>query len=225
MALRLIIGNKNYSSWSLRPWIAMKVAGIPFDETVIPLYVEGSAEKILAHSPGGKVPILHDGDISVWESLAIIEYLSEKFPNAKLWPSDAAVRAHARTISTEMHAGFGALRSECGMNMWRPPIKKALSAEALGNVARIETIWAETRARHGAGGPFLFGAFTAADAMYAPVVSRFETYAIDVTPETKAYMAAMTALPAWKEWRAAAMKETWEIAKFEDYPRPQRLTA
>jgi glutathione S-transferase len=225
MALRLVIGNKNYSSWSLRPRIAMKVAGIPFDETVIPLYVEGSAEKILAHSPAGKVPILHDGDVRVWESLAIIEYLAEKFPNAKIWPSDAAVRAHARTISTEMHAGFGALRGECGMNMWRPPIKKALSADALANVARIETIWTETRARHGAGGPFLFGAFTAADAMYAPIVSRFETYAIDVTPQSKAYMTAMTALPAWKEWRAAAMKETWELAKFEDYPRAQRLTA
>jgi glutathione S-transferase len=226
MALRLIIGNKNYSSWSFRPWIAMKAAGIPFDETVIPLYRDGSAEQILAHSPAGKVPILHDGDVRVWESLAIIEYLAEKFPNAKLWPSDAAVRAHARTISTEMHAGFGALRSECGMNMWRPHIKKALSADALANAARIETIWTETRARYGAGGPFLFGAFTAADAMYAPVVSRFETYAIDVTSATKAYMAAMTALPAWKEWRAAAMKETaWELAKFEDYPRAQRLTA
>lgn len=226
MTLRLIIGNKNYSSWSFRPWIAMKAAGIPFDETVIPLYVEGSAEKILAHSPGGKVPILHDGDVRVWESLSIIEYLAEKFPNAKLWPSDAAARAHARTISSEMHAGFGALRSECGMNMWRPSIKKALSADALANAARVEAIWAETRAKHGAGGRFLFGQFSAADAMYAPVVSRFETYAVDVTPQTKAYMAAMTALPAWKEWRAAAMKETaWELEKFEDYPRAQRLTA
>ncbi len=225
MALRLIIGNKNYSSWSLRPWIAMKVAGIPFDETVIPLYVEGSAEKILAHSPGGKVPILHDGDILVWESLAIIEYLAEKFPNAGLWPADAAARAHARTISSEMHAGFGALRAECGMNMWRPPAKKALSADALAQAARVQEIWAGARDRFGAGGPFLFGKFSAADAMYAPVVSRFETYAIDVTPATKAYMAAMTALPAWKEWRASAMTETWEIAKFEDYPRAQRLTA
>jgi glutathione S-transferase len=225
MALRLIIGNKNYSSWSLRPWIAMKTAGIPFDEIVIPLYRDGSAEQILAHSPAGKVPILHDGDVRVWESLAIIEYLSEKFPNAKLWPSDAAVRAHARTISTEMHAGFGALRSECGMNMWRPPAKKALSADAQAQAARVQEIWAGARDRFGAAGPFLFGKFTAADAMYAPVVSRFETYAIDVTPETKAYMGAMTALPAWKEWRAAAMKETWDIAKFEDYPRAQRLTA
>jgi glutathione S-transferase len=225
MTLRLVIGNKNYSSWSLRPWIAMKVAGIPFDETVIPLYVDGSPEQIRQHSPAGKVPILHDGDVSVWESLAIIEYVAEKFPSAGLWPSDLAARAHARAISTEMHAGFVPLRSECGMNMWRPHIKKALSADALTNVARIEAIWSGARARYGAGGPFLFGAFSAADAMYAPVVSRFETYAVDVKPETKAYMDAVRALPAWKEWRAAAMKETWELAKFEDYPRAQRLTA
>jgi glutathione S-transferase len=225
MPLKLVIGNKNYSSWSFRPWIAMKVAGIPFDETVIPLYREGSGEQILAHSPAGKVPILHDGDVSVWESLAIIEYLAEKFPAAKLWPADPATRAHARTISTEMHAGFAALRAECGMNMWRPPRKKILSADAQANVARVQAIWAETRAKYGAGGPFLLGAFCAADAMYAPIVSRFQTYAIDVTPQSKGYMDAMTALPAWKEWRAAAMKETWELAKFEDYPREQRLTA
>src|SRR6266850_892695 len=121
MALKLIIGNKNYSSWSFRPWIGLRAAGIAFDETVISLYVAGSQAKILQHSPAGKVPILIDGDVRVWESLAILEYAAEKFPDAGLWPSDPAARAHARAISTEMHAGFAPLRSECGMNFWRPP--------------------------------------------------------------------------------------------------------
>src|SRR3954469_13585031 len=198
--LKLIIGNKNYSSWSMRPWIAMKVAGIPFDETVIQLYVEGSADKIRQHSPAGKVPILIDGEVRVWESLAILEYAAEKFRDAHLWPSESKARAHARAISTEMHAGFVALRTECGMNMWRPPARKDLSQDARANVARIQTIWTETRAQYGAGGPFLFGKFPAADAMYAPVVSRFETYAIDVTTPVADYMQAMIALPAWQEW-------------------------
>jgi glutathione S-transferase len=226
MTLRLVIGNKNYSSWSFRPWIALKAAGVAFDETVISLYVDGSPEKIREHSPAGKVPILHDGDISVWESLAIIEYVAEKFPSAGLWPSDLAARAHARAISTEMHAGFVPLRSECGMNMWRPPAKKELSADAKANVARIQDIWTGARDRFGAGGPFLFGKFSAADAMYAPVVSRFETYAIDVSAPVKAYMQAMIALPAWQEWRKAALKEEWPIQKFEpEWPNVKRLTA
>src|SRR3954466_14341782 len=199
--MKLVVGNKNYSSWSMRPWIGLKVAGIPFDEEVIPLYGEGAREEILKHSPAGKVPILIDGDVRVWESLAILEYAAEKFPGAGLWPSDPAARAHARAISTEMHAGFAALREECGMNFWRPPAKRALSAAAQANIARVQEIWTDTGARYGAGGPFLFGKFTAADAMYAPVVSRFETYLIDVSPPVRAYMQAMIALPAWVEWR------------------------
>src|SRR5689334_5559274 len=175
----LIVGNKNYSSWSFRPWIGLRVAGIPFDEEVIPLYDAGSKAQILARSPAGKVPILIDGDVRVWESLAILEYAAEKFPAAQLWPADAAARAHARAISTEMHAGFVPLRSECGMNMWRPVAKKELSADARANIARIQAMWTDARVRFGAGGPFLFGRFSAADAMFAPVVSRFETYAID----------------------------------------------
>ena len=221
---RLILGNKNYSSWSFRPWIGLRTAGIPFDEEVIPLYGEGSKENILARSPAGKVPILIDGDVRVWESLAILEYAAEKFPAAQLWPADPAARAHARAISTEMHAGFVALRSECGMNMWRPPARKALSDEAKANIARIQALWTDARDRFGAGGPFLFGRFTAADAMYAPVVSRFETYAIDVTAPVAAYMDAMIALPAWQEWRRAGLNEPWVIAKFEDhYPDVKRL--
>lgn len=223
MALKLVIGNKNYSSWSMRPWIGLKAAGIPFDEEVIPLYIEGSKERILALSPAGKVPVLIDGDVHVWESLAILEYAAEKFPGYELWPADRKARAHARAISTEMHAGFAALRSECGMNMWRPPAKKNLSDDALANVTRVQAIWADARDRFGAGGPFLFGKFTAADAMYAPVVSRFETYAIDVSPAARAYMDAMTALPAWREWRRAALNETWVVPRFEDFPNEQRL--
>lgn len=223
--MKLIIGNKNYSSWSFRPWIGMKVAGISFDEEVIPLYAEGSKEAILRHSPAGKVPVLIDGDTHVWESLAILEYAAEKFPGAGLWPADPAARAHARAIATEMHAGFVPLRGECGMNMWRPRKAKQLSADARANVARIEDIWAGARARYGAGGPFLFGAFSAADAMYAPVVSRFETYAIDLGPGSRAYMDAMRALPAWQAWRSAALRETWVLRQFEDFPPEQRLKA
>lgn len=224
--LKLIIGNRNYSSWSFRPWIGMRAAGIAFDEEVISLYVEGGREQILNYSPAGKVPILIDGHLRVWESLAILEYLADKFPAAGLWPSDMAARAHARAISTEMHAGFVPLRSECGMSFWRPPAKRALSAEAQANVARVQAIWTDARARYGAGGPFLFGTFTAADAMYAPVVQRFVAYDIDVGAPARAYMQAMIALPGWQEWRRAALRETWVIPKFEhDWPEVKRLPA
>jgi len=224
--MKLIIGNKNYSSWSFRPWIGLKVAGIPFDEEVVSLYDEGSKAKILAQSPAGKVPVLIDGDVRVWESLAILEYAAEKFSGFGFWPSDPAARAHARAISTEMHAGFVPLRSECGMNMWRPPAKRTLSADAQANIARVLEIWTQARATYGAGGPFLFGKFSAADAMYAPVVSRFETYAIDVSAPVKAYMQAMIALPAWQEWRRAALREPWVIPTFEyDWPEVKRIPA
>lgn len=224
--MKLVIGNRNYSSWSFRPWIAMKVAGIPFDEEVISLYVEGSREKILEHSPGGKVPILIDGETHVWESLAILEYLAEKFPNTGFWPAGNAARAHARAISTEMHAGFVALREECTMNFWRPPEKRTLSAAALANVARVQEIWTDARAKYGAGGPFLFGKFSAADAMYAPVVQRFIAYDVDVGAPAKTYMQAVTALPAFQDWRRAALRETWVIPKFEyDWPQVKRLPA
>ncbi len=226
MTLQLIIGNKNYSSWSLRPWIALKVAGIPFDETVIPIYRPGSKEQFLALSPAGKVPILRDGAVTVWESLAILEYVAEKFPDATLWPRDAAARAHARAIATEMHGGFLPLRRQLPMNVWRPPKPLALNAEAAASVARIDAMWSDARARFGAGGPFLFGHFTAADAMYAPVVSRLHTYAVDVGAASAAYMAAVMALPAWHEWRAAALKEEWVLEDAEvAWPEVPRLPA
>jgi glutathione S-transferase len=219
MTLKLAIGNKNYSSWSMRPWIAMKVAGIPFEETVISIYREGSRERILEFSPAGKVPVLVDGEISVWESLAILDYLAEAFPQAGLWPVDRAARAHARAIAAEMHAGFLPLRRHLPMNMWRPVKPRELPPEVAANVARIEAMWTDCRRRFGQDGPFLFGRFGAADAMYAPVVSRFHTYGVQVGPAARAYMAAVMALPAWAEWRAAARQETWVLEEFEvDWP-------
>jgi glutathione S-transferase len=219
VALTLIIGNKNYSSWSLRPWIAMKVAGIAFDEIVISLDDKNFKSQVSKVSGTGKVPALADGNIHVWESLAILEYLAEKFPAATLWPSDSAARAYARAVASEMHGGFAALRRECPMNFWRPVTKRELSGEALADVRRIEALWTDCRTRFGGGGPFLFGAFGAADAMYAPVVSRFHTYAIEVRAEARAYMAAVMALPAWNEWRTAALREPWVLPQDEvDWP-------
>jgi glutathione S-transferase len=213
MALRLILGNKNYSSWSFRPWLALKVAGVAFEETVLPIYIPGAREKILEFSPSGKVPVLIDGTVCVWESLAIIEYAAEKFPASNLWPQQADARAHARAVANEMHGGFLPLRRNCPMNMRRAPGSIELAPDVLANIARIDEIWTDCRAR--CGGPFLFGAFGAADAMYAPVVSRFLTYDIAVGPIARAYMDAVTSLPAWSEWRAKAVEETWVLPEFE----------
>ena len=220
MALTLVIGNKNYSSWSLRPWIAMKVAGIAFDEVVISLDAPDFKSRVSKISGTGKVPALDDNGTHVWESLAILEYLAERFPAARLWPADPAARAYARAISSEMHAGFVPLRRACPMNMWRPVKKRELNDEAVANVRRIEAMWKDCRARYGAGGPFLFGPFCAADAMYAPVVARFHTYDVEVDAAARAYMAAMRALPAWREWETAALKEPWVLAEDEvDWPQ------
>jgi glutathione S-transferase len=223
VALTLIIGNKNYSSWSFRPWIAMKVAGIAFDEVVISLNAGDFKPRVSKISGTGKVPALDDNGVHVWESLAILEYLAERFPAAQLWPADPAARAHARAISSEMHAGFLPLRRACPMNMWRPVQKRELSDEALGNVRRIRAMWAECRARYcqnmREGGPFLFGPFGAADAMYAPVVARFHTYDVEVDAPSRAYMDAVMALPAWREWKQAALKEPWVLPEDEvDWP-------
>ena len=219
MSLTLVIGNKNYSSWSLRPWIAMKAAGIAFKEVLIPLYLPGSAEQILKYSPAGKVPILIDGDELVWESLAILEHLAERFPDAGLWPRDRRARSHARVVATEMHGGFQPLRKACTMNLWLPVKARPQPPEVLANVARIEQMWADCRARFGQSGPFLFGAFGAADAMYAPVVARFNTYGLPVSVKTRAYMDAVMGLPAWREWYDAAMQETWIMQHNEpDWP-------
>ena len=178
--LKLVIGNKNYSSWSMRPWLALRANDIAFDEVFIPLYTDDKADKdrILSFSHAGKVPALVDGDVTIWDSLAIIEYVAEKFPKAGCGRKTALRRAHARSISAEMHSGFMALRNECGMNLHRPVRAIALSDDARANVARVQQIWAECHARYGKQGPFLFGAFSGADAMFAPVVHRFLSYAI-----------------------------------------------
>ncbi|MPZ59309.1 MAG: glutathione S-transferase [Rhizobiales bacterium] len=219
MSLRLIIGNKNYSSWSLRPWFAMTVAGIPFEEEVVPLHTPEFKPRLSALSPAGRVPVLIDGDVHVWESLAILEYVNEKFPQARLWPDEPSARAHARVVANEMHAGFVPLRRACPMNVWRPVTTPELAADVQANVARIDAMWSDCRARFGAGGPFLFGAFCAADAMYAPVVSRFRTYGIAVGPASCAYMEAILGLAAWGAWREAAVKEPWVLAEDEpDWP-------
>jgi glutathione S-transferase len=209
----LIIGNKNYSSWSFRPWIAMKVAGIAFEERLVSLNDPDFKRAIASVSKNGRVPAIDDDGVHVWESLAVLEYLAEKFPHAKLWPADAQARAHARAIAAEMHAGFGALRSECPMNFWRPVKRRDLSAEALADAAHIDSMWSECLGRYG--GPFLFGAFGAADAMYAPVVSRFHTYDVAVGPIARAYMDAVMTLPAWAAWRARAAEESWVLPEFE----------
>jgi glutathione S-transferase len=219
MPLTLIIGNKNYSSWSLRPWLAMKVAGIAFEEQVIPLYEPGSRERILKYSSTGKVPVLIDGEQRIWESLAILEYLAEEFPKANLWPAEARARSHARAVAAEMHAGFQALRKACPMNLWLPVKARPQSDEVMDNVRRVDALWNDCRARFGQNGQFLFGAFGAADAMYAPVASRLHSYGLDVSAVSRAYIDAILALPAFVEWRAAGLKEPWVMQGNEpDWP-------
>ena len=222
MALTLILGNKNYSSWSLRPWIAMKVAGIPFEEVVIPLYEGDWEAQVAKYTPAGKVPVLIEGDTTIWESLAILEHLADKFPQADLWPKDAAARSQARAISAEMHAGFAPLRQNCPMNMWLPPKPRPQKEEVMANVRRIEQIWRECLTRWR--GPFLFGKFGAADAMYAPVVARFYNYGLPVSELTRSYMDRVRALPAWQEWHAESLKEPWVMAHYEpDWPNIQKV--
>jgi glutathione S-transferase len=199
----------------MRPWLALRASEIAFDEELIPLYTDNPADKqrILDFSRAGKVPALVDGDVTIWDSLAIIEYLAEKFPEKRLWPEHPASRAHARSISAEMHSGFAALRNECGMNLHRPVGAIALSDDAHADIARIQEIWDECHRRYG--GPFLFGAFGAADAMYAPVVHRFRTYAIEISPAARHYSDAMMSLPAFQQWTREGLAETLLIERFE----------
>jgi glutathione S-transferase len=205
--LTLVIGNKRYSSWSLRPWIALKQIGLPFREVLVLLRRPETKAEILKHSPSGKIPCLIDGELSVWDSLAILEYLNELKPEAQLWPRDRAARAYARSISAEMHSGFTALRQHLGMDLQREPQPGTWPADASADIERVQAIWAECRTRHGAGGPFLFGHFTAADAMYAPVVTRFHRHVVRLDPALAAYRDAVLALPAMQEWTKAAQTE------------------
>jgi glutathione S-transferase len=214
--LTLYIGNKNYSSWSLRPWLLLKEVGIRFDEVVVPLYRPESKQAILAFSPSGKVPVLRRGDLVVWDSLAICEYLAEAFPNARLWPADPVARAVARSASAEMHSGFAALRAGLPMNMRAHLPGRALAPEAAAEIERIAALWRDCRSRFAKdGGDFLFGGFTVADAMYAPVASRFRTYEPALPADARAYCEALLALPAMEEWTAAARAEPWVVPEFE----------
>ncbi len=205
----LVIANKCYSSWSLRPWLLLKQLGIAFDEVLVPLGQPDTPARIREHSPAGRVPVLKDGAVTVWDSLAIIEYAAERWPQAEAWPEERGARALARSISAEMHSGFQALRNGCPMNLGKRFAPKDRGEAVSRDVARIDALWQDARERYGQGGPFLFGAFSAADAMYAPVVTRFETYSVKVSPVSHAYMDAILALPAFQEWRTAALAEPW----------------
>ena len=213
--LTLIIGNKNYSSWSLRPWLLLKQAGIPFREHRLPIGSEQWHAEINRHSPSGRVPVLEHGTLRVWDSLAICEYLAECFPDKQLWPAETAARAEARSISAEMHAGFQALRQNMFMNIRLPRPGRGRTPEALQDIERIVAIWNDCRARYSSGGPFLFGRFSIADAMFAPIPLRFQTYAVTVDGAAGDYAATLLALPAMQEWIAAGRAETERMAHYE----------
>ncbi len=210
----LVIANKLYSSWSLRPWLLMKQLGVAFDEILIPLDLPDTKAKVLKHSPAGKVPILIDGDVTVWESIAIMEYVGDAF-GAPVWPEDPKARAMARSVAAEMHAGFQGLRSACPMNLGKKYAQKNRGEAVARDVARFSEIVRQARERFGAGGPFLFGRFSAADAMYAPLATRLDTYSIALDETTRAYVDAILSLPAFKEWRAAGLKEEWVVGADE----------
>lgn len=204
----LVIGNKNYSSWSLRPWLFMKHSGVPFTEVRVPLYQPGSAEELRRYSPSGLVPVLLDGKVTVWDSLAICEYVSERFLDGRGWPADIAARAAARSVSAEMHAGFQSVRANLPMNLRARFAGKHISAEVDAGIRRITAIWEQCRREHGAGGPWLFGAFSIADAMYAPVAWRFLSYGVALEGEAAGYQQTLLAMPEMQAWQANGIKES-----------------
>ncbi len=203
--LKLVVGDRNYSSWSLRPWLVLKQSGLPFEEISIRLRERNTRTEIFKHSPSGKIPCLVDGGTVVWDSLAICEYIAEKAPS--MWPTDSRSRAEARSISAEMHSGFVALRHVLPMDIAASKPFVARTADVDGDIARIIEIWEGCRSRFVDAGPFLFGRFTIADAMFAPVVWRFLTYEIELPAASRKWVEAMLALPAMQEWHAAALAE------------------
>lgn len=204
--LILVIGNKRYSSWSLRPWLALKMAGLAFDEMMVPLRQPDTRQRILQYSPSGKVPFLKHGPVQVWDSLAICEYVAE-LPQSRLWPDDRAARAQARSAAAEMHAGFPNLRRVMSMDLCAVTPMAEIPSDVQAEIDRITALWNDCRGRFGAGGQFLFGRFSIADAMYAPVATRFTTYGVALDPVSKAYVEAIWALPPMKEWKEAADRE------------------
>ena len=215
MALTLVVGNKNYSSWSMRPWLVLKKSGAAFEEIVIPLDRPETRAEIFKHSPSGFVPTLKDDELTIWESLAICEYLAEKFPDANLWPKDPSARAIARSVSNEMHSSFSALRTNMPMNVRGNLPGKGRAPGVQEDINRISAIWRDCRTRFGQSGPYLFGAFSIADAMYAPVCSRFVTYQVDLDADAKAYVNTIWADPAMAAWVEGARREPWVIEKSE----------
>ena len=213
--LTLIIGNRNYSSWSLRAWLVLKKTGAEFEETVIPLGQPDSREQVLKYSPSGLVPVLLHGERTVWETLAIMETLAELFPDARLWPKDPEARAMARAISAEMHAGFTELRRNMPMNIRASYPGAGMTEAVQRDINRIESIWRDCRKRFGSGGSMLFGSFTIADAMFAPVATRFTTYGVKLGETAEAYVQALAAYPAMGEWTVAAGNEPWIIPDYE----------
>jgi len=207
MAMTLVIGSKRWSSWSLRPWIALKQAGIPFKELMIPLRQPDTKARILEYSAAGKVPVLINGRDLVWESLAILDYLAQRFPESKLWPQDFGALACARSIAAEMHAGFADLRRELPMDVTGTLPTPELSPAAAADIDRVRAIWRDARTRFGGSGPFLFGRFSNADAMFAPVATRFRTYGIEADPICRDYLQTLLGLPAITEWYRAAAEE------------------
>ncbi|KAB2941781.1 MAG: glutathione S-transferase family protein [Hyphomicrobium sp.] len=209
---RLVIGNKNWSSWSLRPWLAMRRLKLPFEEINVRLRLADSKAEIMKYSPSGLVPLLLDGDMAIWDSLAILEYLAEAHPDAGLWPADRRARALARCVSAEMHSGFAPLRNTCSMELLATNPLDSVPEDVETNVRRIIAIWRQCRGDFGNDGPFLFGAFTAADAMYAPVASRFRTYLPDLAKygddgTAAAYVATIFAMPEMETWTEGAKAE------------------
>jgi glutathione S-transferase len=216
--LRLVIGNKNYSSWSMRPWVLLTQTGIAFEESQIWLAEPDTALNIARHSPSGTVPVLIDtggaDEIRVWDSLAIAEYLAEKFPDKQLWPVDAALRARARSVSAEMHSGFTALRSHMPMNIRNRYPGKGMNPEVAGDIARLQALWSECV--EGSGGPFLFGKFCIADAMFAPVVFRLQTYAVAMQGDAATYVQHMLAAPALVRLAQLAAAEGHATPRYDD---------
>ncbi len=232
--MQLYIANKLYSSWSLRPWLLMTALEIPFEEHVIPMYFPDSKARMLDVSPTGKMPCLvvppaqiQIGQqaspancgvayLTIWESLAIVEYLHERFPDKGVWPHGPIARAHARAVSSEMHAGFQGLRQMCPMNLGKKFAPRELTSDAADNLRRLQGMWSDCRRRFANGDDFLFGAFSAADAMFAPIVTRLDTYQIPVATETRQYMNRVLAHPAFVKWRTEALAEPWTVPHYEE---------
>jgi glutathione S-transferase len=217
MAPTIYIGNKNYSSWSLRPWLALKWAGIPVEERIIPLgedgFGTGQTASILAVSPSGCVPVLHLGETRIWDSLAICEWAAESKPDAGLWPSDRTLRAVCRSVTCEMHSGFGAMRRDLSMNIRRRTTARNWPQDTLADIARVQALWTNVRREHGAGGPFLFGSRTLADAFFVPVATRFRTYGVALDEVAREYVATLLNDAAFLEWERAAESEPWTLAR------------